>query len=49
MCHRQRESSILKCVCALLRCVRLLATLWTEIHKAPLSMEFSRQEYLEQE
>ena len=25
--------------------VRLFATLWTVAHKAPLSMEFSRQEY----
>ena len=26
-------------------CVRLVATLWTVAHQAPLSMEFSRQEY----
>ena len=26
-------------------CVRLFATLWTVAHQAPLSMEFSRQEY----
>ena len=25
--------------------IRLFATLWTVAHKAPLSMEFSRQEY----
>ena len=25
--------------------VRLLVTLWTVAHQAPLSMEFSRQEY----
>ena len=25
--------------------VRLFATLWTMAHQAPLSMEFSRQEY----
>ena len=25
--------------------VRLFATLWTVAHQAPLSMEFSRQEY----
>ena len=29
------------CVC----CVRLFATPWTVAHQAPLSMEFSRQEY----
>ena len=28
-----------------LSCVRLFATLWTVAHQAPLSMEFSRQEY----
>ena len=27
-------------------CVRLFATLWTVAHQAPLSMGFSRQEYL---
>ena len=27
-------------------CVRLFATPWAEAHQAPLSMEFSRQEYL---
>ena len=26
-------------------CVQLFSTLWTVAHKAPLSMEFSRQEY----
>ena len=26
-------------------CVRLSAALWTVTHQAPLSMEFSRQEY----
>jgi len=31
-------------VCTL-SCVRLLATPWTVAHQAPLSMEFSRQEY----
>ena len=32
--------------CALsLRLVRLLATLWTVAHQAPLSMGFPRQEY----
>ena len=34
------------CVCVqLLDCVRLFVTPWTVAHKAPLSMEFSRQEY----
>ena len=28
-----------------LSCVRLFVTLWTVAHQAPLSMEFSRQEY----
>ena len=28
-----------------LSCVRLLATLWTVAHQAPVSMGFSRQEY----
>ena len=28
-----------------LSCVRLLATSWTAAYQAPLSMEFSRQEY----
>ena len=33
-------------VCAqLLSCVQLLATPWTVAHQAPLSLEFSRQEY----
>ena len=26
-------------------CIQLFATPWTAAHKAPLSMEFSRQEY----
>ena len=33
------------CVVLVLSCVRLLATPWTVAHQAPLSMEFSRQEY----
>ena len=38
------------CVCAcvraqLLSCIQLSATPWTVAHQAPLSMEFSRQEY----
>ena len=28
-----------------LSCLRLFATPWTAVHQAPLSMEFSRQEY----
>ena len=32
--------------CCHFSCVRLLATLWTVAHQPPLSMEFSRQEYL---
>ena len=36
------------CMCVLCHfsCVRLCITLWTVAHQAPLSMEFSRQEYL---
>ena len=33
------------CVCEWLSHVQLFATPWTITHKAPLSMEFSRQEY----
>ena len=33
------------CVCELLSCVQLFATPWTVARQAPLSMEFSRQEY----
>ena len=33
------------CVCELLSRVRLFVTPWTVAHKAPLSMESSRQEY----
>ena len=36
------------CVCVslcMLTCVQLFATPWTVAHQAPLSMEFSRQEY----
>ena len=29
----------------MLSCVQLFAASWTEAHKVPLSMEFSRQEY----
>ena len=34
----------MKCVKSL-SCVRLFVTPWTVAYKAPLSMEFSRQEY----
>ena len=33
------------CVCVSLSCVRLFVTPWTTAHQAPLSVEFSRQEY----
>ena len=36
---------VLRPKCYLLSHVRLFATLWTVVHQAPLSMEFSRQEY----
>ena len=32
-------------MCQLLSCVRLFVTPWTVAHQAPLSVEFSRQEY----
>ena len=32
-------------MCVLSHCVQLFATPWTIVHQAPLSMEFSRQEY----
>ena len=38
--------SSLVSLCQLLSQVRLFATPWTIAHQAPLSMEFSRQEYL---
>ena len=37
--------SVLVCVCVSLSGVWLFATPWTVAHQAPLSMEFSRQEY----
>ena len=33
------------CVCSVAFCVLLFTTLWTAAHQAPLSIEFSRQEY----
>ena len=40
-----RMAIIKKSVCYLLNRVRLFMTPWTVAHQAPLSMEFSRQEY----
>ena len=39
------ESFSLLCVLSRFSRVQLFATLWTVAHQAPLSMEFSRQEY----
>ena len=33
------------CVLSCFSCVQLYVTLWTTAHQAPLSKEFSRQEY----
>jgi len=33
------------CMCACFSCVQLFATLGTTAHQAPLSMEFSREQY----
>ena len=38
-------SPVCTCVLSGFRCVRLLATVWTIAHRAPLSLGFSRQEY----
>ena len=42
-----RDKSLLNTVCVLSRFshVQLFATLWTITHHAPLSIEFSREEY----
>ena len=40
-----RMAIIKKSVCYLLNRVRLFMTPWTVAHQAPLSLEFSRQEY----
>ena len=37
--------SVCVCVLSCFSHVRLCVTLWTEVHQAPLSMQFSRQEY----
>ena len=34
-----------RCMLSHFSCVQLFATLWTIAHQAPLSLEFSRQEY----
>ena len=36
---------IVACVLSCFSCVQLFVTLWTEVHQAPLSKGFSRQEY----
>ena len=38
------EHSVCVCVCVFSR-VQLFMNLWTVAHQAPLSLEFSRQEY----
>ena len=40
-----KEDSMVELVVQLLGCVWLSVTPWTVAHQAPLSMEFSRQEY----
>ena len=52
LCYRNHYSNqdivLWACVyvCAqLLNCIQLFAAPWTAAHQAPLSMEFSRQEY----
>ena len=42
--NMELTTSFLKCVCTL-NCVWLFATTWTIAPQAPLSVEFSRQEY----
>ena len=43
--HGLLQARILEWVVSLLSCVPRSATPWTVAHQAPLSMEFSRQEY----
>ena len=44
--QRANDQGSSVCVCAQwLNCVRFFVTPWTVAHQAPLSMEFSRQEY----
>ena len=40
-----RKPSASEDCCAVLSCARLFETLWNVAYQAPLSMEFSRQEY----
>ena len=43
--QRVHSSSCIHLCVLVTSCVRLFATLWTVARQAPLSMEFSRQEY----
>ena len=43
--YKMRYSHTIKYIACMLSHVQLLATPWTLAHQAPLSMEFSRQEY----
>ena len=40
-----RKGLTSRVMCVVLSCVRLFATPWTAAHQAPLSMEFSKQNY----
>ena len=40
-----KDNKLTSCVPSCFSCVQLFATLWTIVHQAPLTMEFSRQEY----
>ena len=43
---RQVETPYIVCMLSHFSCVQLFVTLWIVAHQAPLSIEFSRQEYL---
>ena len=43
---QSNKAILFLCVLSHFSCVRLFVTLWTVAHQAPLSMGFSRQEYL---
>ena len=43
--HRLHSVLLLLCMLGCFSCVRLFVTLWTVARQAPLSIEFSRQEY----
>ena len=43
--HYQCSLNMHACMLSHFSCVQLYVTLWTVAHQAPLSMEFSRQEY----